>query len=427
MMTQHDPDRHHRRSIRLPGYDYHAPGAYFVTLCTRDRECVLDDFVVTGIISDVWRSLPGWFPAITLDEFVVMPNHVHLIVWLHSSDDGAGASPAPTQTDAGGGVGATLAVAPDTAAPNAVTPDSANRHAAASDILPPHRAGASPAPTQTNADDDVGATLAVAPYAAAPHAVVPGAVAPNAVDPHRAGASPAPTRTDANDGVGATLAVAPDTAAPNAVTPDSANRHAAASDILPPHRAGASPAPTQTNADDDVGATLAVAPYAAAPHAVVPGAVAPNAVDPHRAGASPAPTRTDANDGVGATLAVAPDTVTLDSVAPWIIPAPERINPNPTLGDVIGAFKSLVFTVYLDWIQANDPTRQAKFWQRNYYEHIIRNERELHAIRRYIRDNPAQWALDRDNPLNFRHMSPPRRVEDYLADIQALLEDGDGE
>jgi putative transposase len=124
---------------------------------------------------------------------------------------------------------------------------------------------------------------------------------------------------------------------------------------------------------------------------------------------------------------VAPDTVTLDSVAPWIIPAPERINSNPTLGDMIGAFKSLVFTVYLDWIQANDPTRQAKFWQRNYYEHIIRNERELHAIRRYIRDNPAQWALDRDNPLNFRHMSPPRRVEDYLADIQALLEDGDGE
>jgi putative transposase len=238
MMTRHDPDRRRRRSIRLPGHDYRSPGAYFVTLCARGRECVLDDFVVTGIISDVWRSLPGWFPAITLDEFVVMPNHVHLIVWLHSSDDGAGASPAPTQT---------------------------------------------------NADDDVGPTLAVAP----------------------------------------------DTAAP--------------------------------------------------------------------------------------------DTITLDSVAPWIIPAPERINANPALGDVVGAFKSLVFTVYLDWIQANDPARRAKFWQRNYYEHIIRNERDLHTIRRYIRDNPAQWALDRDNPLNFRPMSPPRKVEDYLADIQELLEDGDGE
>jgi REP element-mobilizing transposase RayT len=39
-------------------------------------------------------------------------------------------------------------------------------------------------------------------------------------------------------------------------------------------------------------------------------------------------------------------------------------------------------------------------WQRNYYEHIIRDARELDAIRRYIADNPMQWALDRDNPVN---------------------------
>ena len=111
-----------------------------------------------------------------------------------------------------------------------------------------------------------------------------------------------------------------------------------------------------------------------------------------------------------------------DVVAPWVIPEPETVNLNPTLGDVMGAFKSLVFTVYLHWVQAHDPTRRAKFWQRNYYEHIIRNERELNAIRRYIRDNPAQWALDRDNPRNLRRLPPPKKVEDYLADIQALTE-----
>jgi len=81
------------------------------------------------------------------------------------------------------------------------------------------------------------------------------------------------------------------------------------------------------------------------------------------------------------------------------------------LGDVIGAFKSLVFTVYLNWIQAHDPTRRAKFRQRNYYEHIIRNERELHAIRRYVRNNPAQWALDRDNSDNLRRLPPPTRTK----------------
>ncbi len=56
-------------------------------------------------------------------------------------------------------------------------------------------------------------------------------------------------------------------------------------------------------------------------------------------------------------------------------------------------------------------------WQRNYYEHVIRNEPELHAIRRYIRDNPLQWSLDRDNPANIHHLLPPTTIEDYLADI----------
>jgi hypothetical protein len=113
-------------------------------------------------------------------------------------------------------------------------------------------------------------------------------------------------------------------------------------------------------------------------------------------------------------------------VPPWVIPDPKTVNLTPALGDVMGAFQSLVFTVYLDWIQAHDPTRRAKFWQRNYYDHIIRNERELHAIRRYIHDNPAQWALDRDNPNNLRRLPLPTRVEDYLADVQALLEGKDG-
>jgi len=281
MTTRYDPDRHHRRSIRLKGYDYSSAGAYFVTICTRGRECVLDDPVVTGIITDVWHALPGWFPTIILDEFVVMPNHVHLIVWLQG-DDAA--------------VGATLAVALDAVSPDTDTAD---------------RTGASPAPTETGDD------TAEAPTASTEMGGV---------------------------GVGATLAAALDA--------DTSNR------------AGASPAPTEM--EDD---------------AVVPS---------------------------------------------WVIPDPETVNLTPTLGNVMGAFQSLVFTVYLDWIQAHDSTRRAKFWQRNYYDHIVRNERELHAIRRYIRDNPAQWALDRDNPNNLRHLPLPTRVEDYLADVQALPEDKNG-
>ena len=99
-----DPNIHHRKSIRLKGYAYSSAGAYFVTICVKDRECILHDPIVSGIIMDVWDALPKWFPTIALDEFVVMPNHIHFIVWLQS-------------------IGATLAVAHDAVALNVVAHD----------------------------------------------------------------------------------------------------------------------------------------------------------------------------------------------------------------------------------------------------------------------------------------------------------------
>src|SRR6266568_1422323 len=83
-----DPDRHHRRSIRLKGYDYALAGAYFVTISTQDHVCVFGD-IVTGVmrlneagrmISTEWDTLPAWFPGVDLDAFVVMPNHIHGII-----------------------------------------------------------------------------------------------------------------------------------------------------------------------------------------------------------------------------------------------------------------------------------------------------------------------------------------------------------
>lgn len=90
MTTRHDPDRHHRRSIRLKGYDYSSPGAYFVTICTHrqeplfgevgDGEMVLSKF--GQIAHDEWLASPNIRREIELDAFVVMPNHIHGIVWI---------------------------------------------------------------------------------------------------------------------------------------------------------------------------------------------------------------------------------------------------------------------------------------------------------------------------------------------------------
>ena len=86
---------HHRRSIRLKGYDYTQVGAYFMTICTQNRECLLGG-IVNGqmrandagrMIEGIWARLPVRFPFITLDESVIMPNHFHGIVII---TDGAG-------------------------------------------------------------------------------------------------------------------------------------------------------------------------------------------------------------------------------------------------------------------------------------------------------------------------------------------------
>jgi putative transposase len=211
----HNPDRHHRRSIRLSGYDYSQAGAYFVTVCAKDRACLFGE-VADGVmrpndagrmVADVWVALPARFPTVQIDEFVVMPNHVHGIVVLN--------------------------------------------------------------------DHDVGAPL-----------------------------------------VGA---------------------------LSTDKRAGTRPAPT-----DDIDITT-------------------NGVIPIGAGTRPAPT--------------------------------DKAITTPTLGDIVGAFKSITTDDYIVGVRQNDwPAFSGKLWQRNYYEHIIRDDESFERIRQYIMDNPPQWESDRENP-----------------------------
>jgi putative transposase len=73
----------HRRSIRMPAYDYTSPGSYFLTICTQDRRPLFEDRHLAALVEDVWRSLPRHHPEASLDVFVVMPNHVHGILGLH--------------------------------------------------------------------------------------------------------------------------------------------------------------------------------------------------------------------------------------------------------------------------------------------------------------------------------------------------------
>lgn len=83
-------DPHTRRSLRLQGYDYSQAGGYFVTICTQDRQCLFGE-VAGGkaVLTDagrmthaVWDGLRARFTTIEVDQFVVMPNHIHGILLL---------------------------------------------------------------------------------------------------------------------------------------------------------------------------------------------------------------------------------------------------------------------------------------------------------------------------------------------------------
>jgi len=98
MDMKYDPQKHHRESIRLKGYDYSQPGGYFVTIVAQNRECLFGE-VVEGetrlsragrIVQNAWMDLPNHYPHVALDEFVIMPKPMQGIIVL--MDTGRGRS-----------------------------------------------------------------------------------------------------------------------------------------------------------------------------------------------------------------------------------------------------------------------------------------------------------------------------------------------
>ena len=85
---KYNPEIHHRRSIRLNGYDYSQPGFYFITLCTKNREHLFGEIINNELILNdaglnavrFWKEIPKHFSNTKLHEFIIMPNHVHGII-----------------------------------------------------------------------------------------------------------------------------------------------------------------------------------------------------------------------------------------------------------------------------------------------------------------------------------------------------------
>ena len=90
-----DPTQHHRRSVRLPAYDYARAGAYFVTIVCKDRALLLEEPRFRAVADDTWLWLADRYELVHLDKYVVMPNHLHGIIVIDDTCRG-GSRTAPT-------------------------------------------------------------------------------------------------------------------------------------------------------------------------------------------------------------------------------------------------------------------------------------------------------------------------------------------
>jgi hypothetical protein len=98
---KYNPSKHHRHSTRLRGYDYSSSGAYFITANVQHRLCLFGAVDENGVqLNDIgkiahqcWEDIPIHFPHIELDEFIIMPNHMHGIIFILPNDDDRGGVP----------------------------------------------------------------------------------------------------------------------------------------------------------------------------------------------------------------------------------------------------------------------------------------------------------------------------------------------
>ncbi|MFC1724295.1 transposase [candidate division KSB1 bacterium] len=87
---KYDPKKHHRRSIRLKGYDYSTPAVYYITVCPHLREYLFGEInngeselnLFSEIVFNKWKDIPKHFRDTKLDKFIIMPNHIHGIIIL---------------------------------------------------------------------------------------------------------------------------------------------------------------------------------------------------------------------------------------------------------------------------------------------------------------------------------------------------------
>jgi len=297
----YNPNIHHRRSIRLKGYDYSQAGLYFMTICCQNKACLFGE-IINGemILNDAgkmidkeWLKLTDRFKNIQLHEHIVMPNHFHGIIQI--TNDNVGAPLVGAQNNMG------IENINDTENNIDVPNNNGNNVRSQKNVHP-----------QNDIQPQKGQPQGIAPTGLEKHADAQKMDLQNDVDGQNNVGAPlvgAQNNMDSQNNMGTEI-----------------NTDA-----------------TNDNSQNDI-----------QPQKGQPQGIAPTGSEKH----------TDAT--------------------------------KKTIGDMMDAFKSITTVEYIRGVENFGWQRfNGKMWQRNYHEHIIRNEQSYQTIAEYIINNPAKWNEDK--------------------------------
>ncbi len=396
-----------RRSIRLKGYDYSQAGLYFITICCDGMRCrfgriennemILNEY--GKIAYNEWIKLAERFQHFELGVFQIMPNHMHGIIILTPAQND---SPAQNAT----------------CAPNIIRADVTLAHndTAAHKNSPAHNATAaqkdSPAQNATAAQKDSPAHNATAAQKDSPAQNGAAYFDPSAyIDPSAHIDPPAQINPSSqidssafNDPL-AHLDPSAHIDPPAQINPSAHIDPPAQIDPSAPNivRAGFTPAQNATAAQKDSPAHNGAAYFDPSAY------IDPSAqIDPPAHINPPAQINPPAHLNPSAYI---DPPAQIDPSAPDMVRA--GVNPARTISSVVGAYKSLVakgcLEIFISKYAAagfapDQIPKFGKLWHRNYYEHIIRNQRSYENIANYILNNPAKWQKDK-----FRQGNPAGR------------------
>ena len=310
------PSLPQRRAMRLRGYDYSQPGAYFVSICAQHRKCLFGTIIdgqmrlneIGEIVVECWSRIPQHFPSVELGEYVIMPNHIHGIIALNI----VGArSPRP--------IGEEQSISPTVGARSP-------RPIGEEQSISPTVGTRSPRP--------IGEEQSISPTV--------GTRSPRPIGEEQSISPTVGTRSPRPIGEEQSISPTVGTRSPRPIGEEQS---------ISPTVGTRSPRP--------IGEEQSISPTVGT--------------------RSPRP--------IGEEQSISPTVGTR---------SPRPSDNSPSLGKIVAYFK-YQSTKHINQHHNMPGTR---IWQRNYYDHVIRDDTDLQRIRRYIQDNPMKWALDQLHPDN---------------------------